>query len=221
MNVIVTARQQACADESSVLVSGLSLRRQLCVWFVACVHVLHLHAGQRTAGTACWMWTLHQKSKPRVRRLLAMHISNHEPLRTHTHAVRHGHKQARGTHTHTHTLTHLLPALRFILAATRHLLVIVYCQRGASLASYCASVSLVASLHWIRPECTPSCFYQSLSLSHNVVLITSLYAPGLYRRLSIQPRNVLIAFSISNSSTLRYALIRCSQQRPDPPGLHS
>lgn len=102
MNVIVTARQQACADESSMLVSGLCLRRQLCVWFVACVHVLHLHAGQRTAGTACWMWTLHQKSKPRVRRLLAMHISNHEPLRTHTHAVRHGHKQARGTHTHTH-----------------------------------------------------------------------------------------------------------------------
>lgn len=220
MNVIVTARQQACADESSVLVSGLSLRRQLCVWFVACVHVLHLHAGQCTAGTACWMWTLHQKSKPRVDASWRCTFPTMNPCeRTHTRCDMDTNRHEE--HTRTHTLTHLLPALRFILTATRHLLVIVYCQRGASLASYCASVSLVASLHWIRPECTPSCFYQSLSLSHNVVLITSLYAPGLYRRLSIQPRNVLIAFSISNSSTLRYALIRCSQQRPDPPGLHS
>lgn len=71
--------------------------------------------GVRTClAFACW--TAHSgdsvldvdpasKIQASCRRLLAMHISNHEPLRTHTHAVRHGHKQARGTHTHTHTYT--------------------------------------------------------------------------------------------------------------------
>lgn len=186
--------------------------------------------GVRTClAFACW--TAHSgdsvldvdpasKIQASCRRLLAMHISNHEPLRTHTHAVRHGHKQARGTHTHTHTYTSftrssLHPGSDAALA--RYRVLPTRCKFGVILCislACCQPPLDSAGMHSIL-------FLKSLSLSHNVVLITSLYAPGLYRRLSIQPRNVLIAFSISNSSTLRYALIRCSQQRPDPPGLHS